>query len=155
MLIRLVHLVVLLGMVGCSTATYIRASVTENPLEQVAQQAQKEWSVERVDANTLEISDAWPLHSLLSIGYTQSHADLIYDPSASVLNIRYYVQSNQLLLLFIPFYLDAEPGFVGGGLKPTMNAQINKILGWSGAITQTRRAGAQSDKFPPTDTTHP
>ncbi len=147
--IRLMAVALMLVLSGCSTATYIRASVAENPLDGVAQQAQEDWSVERVDANTLTISDAWPIHSVFSFGYTASHANLVYDKSASVLNIRYYLQTNQLFALFIPIHLDAEPGFVGGALKPIMNDQVNDILRWSGATVQSRRAGPQSEPFPP------
>ena len=155
MLIRLAAVVLMLVLSGCSTATYIRADVAGNPLDRVAQQAQEEWSVERVDANTLHISDAWPIHSVLSFGYSASHANLVYDPSASTLNIRYYLQSNQLFALFIPIHLDAEPGFVGGALKPIMNDQVNDIVKWSGATVKSRRAGPQSEPFPSQGTAAP
>ena len=141
--------VLLLGMFGCSTATHIRATVADNPLDRVAQQAQENWSVERVDANTLHLTDAWPIHSLLSLGYSASHANLSYDAPASALNIQYYFQSNQLFMLFIPFTLDAEPGFTGAALKPIMNGQLDDILRWSGAAVVSRRAGDKSDSFPP------
>ena len=39
MLTRFVLPVFLLGTFGCSSATYIRATVTDNPLDRVAQQA--------------------------------------------------------------------------------------------------------------------
>lgn len=149
MLARFVLVVLLLGTFGCSSATYIRAKVTDNPLDQVAQQAQEGWSVDRVDANTLQLSDAWPIHSFLALGYSVSHANLSYDPSDSVLNIQYYFQSNQLLMLFVPFYIDAEPGFAGGALKPIMNWQIDDILRWSGTSVTSRRAGEKSEPFPP------
>lgn len=149
MFIRLMTVMFVLVLSGCSTATYIRATVAENPLDRVAQQAQEDWSVERVDANTLNMSDAWPIHSVFSFGYSASHANLVYDPSASALNIRYYLQSNQLFALFIPIHLDAEPGFVGGALKPIMNDQVKDILKWSGATVKSRRAGPQSELFPP------
>jgi len=149
MLARLILVVLLLGTVGCSTATYIRATVTDNPLDRVAQQAQENWSVERVDANTLHLTDAWPIHSILALGYSASHANLSYDAPASVLNIQYYFQSNQLFMLFIPFTLDAEPGFTGGALKPIMNDQLNEIIRWSGASVVSRRASDNSDPFPP------
>jgi len=147
--IRLMAVVLILVLSGCSTATYIQANVGDNPLDRVARQAQEDWSVERVDANTLNISDAWPIHSVLSFGYSASHANLAYDPSASTLNIRYYLQSNQLFALFIPIHLDAEPGFVGGALKPIMSDQVNDIIKWSGATVKSRRAGPQSDPFSP------
>lgn len=153
MLARLMLVVLLLGTYGCSTASYIRGTVTDNPLDRVAQQAQENWSVERVDANTLRLTDAWPIHSILALGYSSSHANLSYDAPASVLNIQYYFQSNQLLMLFIPFTLDAEPGFIGAALKPIMNDQLNDIMRWSGASVVSRRVGDSSDPFPPKTTT--
>jgi len=149
MLARLMLIVLLIGTFGCSSATYIRAKVTENPLDRVAQQAQEDWTVERIDANTLELSDAWPIHSIFSLGYSASYANLAYNATDSVLDVRYYFKSNQLGLLFIPFSLDAEPGFVGGALKPIMNDQIKDILQWSGASVLSRRAGEMSETFPP------
>ena len=79
MIARLVLVVLLLGTFGCSSATYIRAKATENPLDRVAQQAQKDWSVERVDANTLQLTDSWPIHSIFSLGRSVSRANLSYD----------------------------------------------------------------------------
>lgn len=149
MLSRFFLVALLLGTFGCSSATYIRAKVMENPLDRVAQQAQEDWSVDRVDQNTLHLSDAWPFHSLGALGYSASHANLVYEPNEPALHVQYYFQSNQLLMLFIPMTLDAEPGFAGGALKPIMNRQINDILGWSGATVQSRRAGHKSDPFPP------
>lgn len=49
--VRLVLLSFMLVTVGC-TATYIKATVTDNPLDRVAEQAKEEWAVERVDQNT-------------------------------------------------------------------------------------------------------
>lgn len=149
MLARLILVALLLGTFGCSSATYIRATVTDNPLDRVAQQAQEDWSVERVDANTLHLSDAWPIHSILSLGSSASYANLNYDPAGSELHVQYFFQSNQLGLLFMPIYLDAEPGFAGGALKPIMAGQINDILRWSGASVVSRRVGDKSDPFPP------
>ena len=149
MLARFILVVLVLATFGCSSATYIRAKATENPLDRVAQQAQKDWSVERVDANTLQLTDSWPIHSVLSLGRSVSRANLSYDGQNSALDIQYYFQSNQLVLLFIPMYLDAEPGFAGGALKPIMSDQVNDILRWSGASVISRRAGEQSEPFPP------
>lgn len=146
---RMLLLLSLAGTFGCYSASYIQAKVTDNPLDRVAQQAQKDWSVERVDANTLHLSDySWPFHNLWTLGYSRSHAKLFYDSSDSVLNIQYYLQSNQLLFLFTPIYLDAEPGFIGGAPKPVMNSQIHEILKWSGALVISRRSGPQSEPFP-------
>ncbi len=152
---RLVLVVLILCTFGCSSATYIRAKVAENPLDRVAQQAQADWSVDRVDANKLELSDAWPWHSLGALGYSASHANCVYDPSESVLHIQYYFQSNQLFMLFIPFTIDAEPGFAGAALKPTMNGQINDLLRWSGGTVLSRRAGDNSEPFPPKSSSSP
>lgn len=155
MLARFILVVLLLGTIGCSSASYIRATVTDNPLDRVAQQAQEDWSVERVDANTLKLSDAWPIHSFFSLGYSASYANLSYDARGSLLDIQYYFQSNQLLMLFIPLYLHAEPGFGGAALKPTMNGQIDDIMRWSGASVISRRAGEQSESFPPKENASP
>ncbi len=149
MLARFMLVVLVLATFGCSSATYIRANVTENPLDRVAQQAQEDWTVERVDANTLQLTDSWPIHSILSLGRSVSKANLSYDGQNSALDIQYYFQSNQLGLLFIPIYLNAEPGFTGGALKPIMNSQVSDILRWSGASVESRRAGKQSEPFPP------
>ncbi len=161
MSIRLIQVMLLLAMFGCSTATYIRANVTDNPLDRVAQKAQEDWSVQRVNENTLALSDAWPIHSILSLGYSASHADLVYDKSASALHIRYYLQWNGLFTLFFPIHRDAEPGLdwvflnYGGALKAVMNQQISDILRWSGATVQSRRVGTLSDTFPPGGTSAP
>lgn len=133
---------------GCSGASYIKATVPDNPLQRVAQQAEQEWSVERVDENTLHLRDSWPIHSIFALGYSASYANLFYDPSVPELNIQYYFKSYQPTTLWIPFSIDAEPGFVGGVLKPTMNQQIDDILRWSGATVTSRRAGSRSEAFP-------
>lgn len=155
MVARIVLVILLLGTFGCSSATYIRAKVADNPLERVAQQAQEDWSITRVDANTLQLSDAWPVHSFLALGFSTSHANLSYDASGSVLNVQYFFQSNQLPLLFIPFYIDAEPSLGGEALKPIMNGQINDILRWSGASVISRRVGEKSEPFPPNESASP
>ena len=154
---QMLLLVLLLGTFGCvsSTATYIQAKVTHNPLDRVAQQAQDDWSVERVDANTLHLSDAWPLASIGGLGYSASHANLFYDEATSVLNIQYYKRSQHLASLWKPSYLHAEPGFVGMVLKPIMNGQITDILRWSDASVISRRAGDISEPFPPKASTSP
>lgn len=141
-------LLLLLGTFGCSSATYIRATVADNPLDRVAQQAQENWSVERVDANTLHLSDTWPIHSFFSLGYSASHANLFYAVSESVLHIQYYFQSIALGNLFIPIYLHAEPGGYGALLKSTMSDQIVDILRWSNASVISRREGDRSEPFP-------
>jgi hypothetical protein len=133
---------------GCSGASYIKATVPDNPIQRVAQQAQQEWSVERVDENTLHLRDSWPIHSIFALGYSASYANLFYDPSVPELNIQYYFKSYQPVTLWIPFSLDAEPGFAGGALKPIMNQQIDDILRWSGATITSRRAGSRSEAFP-------
>lgn len=76
MLARFILVVLVLATFGCSSATYIRATAAENPLDHVAQQAQNDWSVERVDANTLQLTDSWPIHSIFSLGRSVSRADL-------------------------------------------------------------------------------
>jgi hypothetical protein len=147
---QLCFLSVSLFMVGCSSsASYIKASVPDNPVDQVAQQAMENWSVERVDVNTLELRDAWPIYSFGALGYGASHANLYYDPASSELNVRYYFKAFPLMTLWIPFSIDAEPGLLGAALKPTMNDQINDIMRWSGGSIISRRAGERSESFPP------
>jgi len=144
---RLLLLVFTLATFGCS-ATYIKATVRDNPLERVAQQAQKDWSVERMDENTLRLRNLWPIHSFFALGYSASYANLSYDPSVPELNLQYYFKSHQLGLLFIPISIDAEPGFFGGLLKPIMNQQIDDILRWSDATATSRRSGSRSEQSP-------
>ncbi|HVG01740.1 MAG TPA: hypothetical protein VM842_02575 [Nitrospira sp.] len=137
-------------MTGCSSsATYIRATVPDHPLDRVAQQAQKNWSVERVDVNSLELSDAWPTYSFGALGYGASHANLFYDPAGSELHVQYYFKAFPIMTLWIPFSIDAEPGAFGAALKPTMNNQIKDILKWSDGTITSRRAGERSESFPP------
>jgi hypothetical protein len=143
-------LIVSLVVAGCSSsATYIRATVPEHPLDRVAQQAQENWSVGRVDANTLELSDAWPTYSFGALGYGASHATLFYDSAGSELHLQYYFKAYPMMTLWIPFSIDAEPGAFGAALKPTMNDQISDIMKWSGGTVTVRRSGERSEAFPP------
>ncbi|MBH0198796.1 MAG: hypothetical protein HP497_05145 [Nitrospira sp.] len=147
---RMLGLVLVVGTFGCTgTATYIQAKVTDNPLDRVAQQAQEEWSVERVDANTLHLSQFWPIHSVLSLGYSTSHAKLFYVEPDAMLDIQFYFRSNSFLNLFISIYIDADPSpYIGWPLKPTMNGQIDDILKWTGASVIRRYRDFQSEPFP-------
>jgi len=145
---RLFLLFFILAAFGCSAASYIKATVPDNPLQRVAQQAQQDWSVERVDENTLHLRNSWTTHSVLSLGYSRSYANLFYDPSIPELNLQYFFESNQLFTLWFPTSIDAEPGFAGGALKPTMNQQIDDILRWSGATITSRRSGSRFEAFP-------
>jgi hypothetical protein len=140
---------------GCAGASYVRATVQDNPLQRVAERAQEEWSVERVDENTLRLRDSWPIHSVFALGYSASYANLFYDPSGSELYFQYYFKSFQPLTLWIPYSIDAEPGFVGGALKPIMNQQIDDILKWSDATVTSRRSGSRSEAFPQVGSTLP
>ena len=141
-------LLIVLFMAGCSSS-YIKASVPDNPLDRVARQAQEDWTVERVDANTLHLSDAWPIYSVAALGYGASHATLYYDSAGSELNVQYYFKAYPMMTLWIPISIDAEPGALGALLKPTMKAQINRLIGWSGGTITARRAGDRSESFPP------
>ncbi|MBS0170886.1 MAG: hypothetical protein JSR62_11075 [Nitrospira sp.] len=139
--------------VGCSSsATYIRATVPDHPLDRIAQQSQEQWSIERVDANTLKLSDAWPMYSFGALGYGASYANLVFDPTASELNVQYYFRAFAIMRQWIPFSIDAESGVFGVALKPTMNDQINEIIKWSGGTIISRRAGERSEPFPPQST---
>ena len=146
--IRMLSFVVVFGTFGCSSATYIQAKVVDNPLDRIEQKAQEDWTVKRTSANSLQLSDAWPFHSVGALGYSASHANLVYDNTASMLDLQYYLQSNQLLTLFLPMTLDAEPGAWGALLKPTMNDQITDILRWGNASIVSRRGGDTSEPFP-------
>lgn len=149
-------LIFLLGTVGCSSATYIQAKVTENPIDRVVDQSGEMWSKKRIDSNTLELSQPWPTSGFgrvlifWDLESNVTHANLSYDAAASVLNIQYYFEGRQLLMLFIPFTVDAEPAVVvGRWIKPAMNAHIQDILRWSDASVLSRRGGDKSEQFPP------
>jgi hypothetical protein len=147
---RMMLLIVSLAVAGCSSsATYIRATVPDDPLDRVARQAQENWSVDRVDANTLYLSDAWPTYSFGALGYGASHAHLFYDPTGAELHLQYYFKAYPMMTLWIPFSIDAEPGAFGAALKATMNDQINDILKWSDGTIASRRTGERSEAFPP------
>ena len=89
MITRFVLAVLLLGTVGC-TVTFIQATATENPLDRVEQQAQEEdWSIERVNADTLHLRHAWVVSSIVNLGYVVSHTSLVYNHADSVLYIQY------------------------------------------------------------------
>jgi len=144
---QLFLLVLPLVALGCS-ASYIRASIPDNPLQKVAQQAQEDWSVEQVSEHTLQLRDSWPIWSVLALGHGASHANLFYDPSGFELSVQYYFEAFPLMTLWIPISIDAEPGFLGLLLKPLMNRQIDDILRWSGATITSRRSGPRSEAFP-------
>lgn len=152
MITRFVLIVLLLGTFGCA-ATYIRATTTDYPLDRVEQNAQEEWSTERVDANTLHLSNVWPFRSFFALGYVASHAHLVYDSTNAVLHIQYYLSTINPASLFIPITNDAEPRnctyrcWYDSTLD--MNEDINNILQWSGASVISRRGGKLSETFPP------
>jgi hypothetical protein len=152
MITRFVIIVLLLGTFGCS-ATYIRATTTNNPLYQLEQNAQVDWSTEWVDANTLHLSNVWPYRSIFSLGYVASHAHLVYDSTDAVLHIQYYLSTIGPTTLFIPLTINAEPRKCNyrcsWDLTPNMNEEINSILRWSGASVISRRGGMLSESFPP------
>lgn len=130
-------------------STYIRATVPEDPLDRVAQQAQEHWSVVRVDANVLELSGAWPTYSCGAPGCGASHAILFYDSAGSELHLQYYFKAYPMMTLWISFSIDAEPVVFGATLTPTMNDQINDIMKWSDGTVTLRRSGERSEPFPP------
>jgi hypothetical protein len=155
MITRFVLIVLLLGTVGCS-ATYIRATVTDNPLDRVEQKAQDDWSIERVDAYTLHLSNFWPILSFFfPIAYVTSHAILVYDPAGTVLHIRYYLRMISPLYLFIPITRDADSTCRPDSYKCSdftylsRQEEVLDILRWSEASVISRRAGKRSETFPP------
>ena len=152
MMTRLVLIVLMLGTFGCA-ATYIRATTTDNPLYRVEENAQEEWSTERIDANTLHLSNVWPFRSFFALGYVASHAHLVYDSTYAVLHIQYYLSTINPASLFIPITNHAEPRncTYRCGFDPTldMDEEIKNILQWSGASVISRRRGKLSETFPP------
>jgi hypothetical protein len=145
--IRLLFLFFMLATVGC-TATYIKATVHDNPLPRIADQAREDWSVERADNNTLRLRNLWPIHSFFTLGYSASYANLYYNAPASELDLQYFLKGYSLVYLFIPITISAEPGSSSWPLKPIMDKQIEDILGWSGATVQSRRNGSWFEPFP-------
>lgn len=153
MISRVVLVVFLLGTLGCS-ATYISASTTDNPLNRVEENAQEDWSTERIDANTLHLRNVWPMQSFWSLCYSASHPHLVYDSTDGLLHVQYYLWRNSPLFLFIPSTHDAEsPDCTGRGRCwygiGHMNEEIKDILKWSGASVISRRAVPVSETFPP------
>ena len=150
MITRFILIVLLLGTFGCS-ATYIRATTTDNPLYRIEENAQEDWSTEWVDANTLHLSNVWPVHSILSLGYVASHAHLVYDSTDAVLHIQYYLSTITHSSLYIPMTDDAEPMMCRRcqARRELMNEEISTILQWSGALVISRRHGKLSEIFPP------
>src|SRR5262245_56701970 len=68
----LLVLLFLLNTMGCS-ASYLRATVKDNPLDVVAREAQKDWSVDRIDSSTLRLTKSHVPASMLLLGYCASH----------------------------------------------------------------------------------
>lgn len=73
-----------------------------HPLDRVEQKAQEDWSIDRVDTNTLHLSKFWPGYSISALGYAASLADLVYDHADSVLYVPYYFKIISPFYLFIP-----------------------------------------------------
>jgi hypothetical protein len=148
---RILVLFFLLVTMGCS-ASYIRATVKDNPLNVVASKAQTDWSVDWVDHYTLRLTKSHVPASILMFGYCASHATLFYDASASELKMEYYLQGNYLMTLWMPARSDAELGPEPSALKLALNHEIDDILRWSGASVTERRIVKKSEPFPPTPT---
>lgn len=148
---RMLLLVLLVGTFGCGggTATYIQAKVTDNPLDRVAQQAQEDWSLDRVDANTLHLSQVEPLESVIAIGYCAFHAKLFYAESDSVLHIQYYLQKNTFYHnLFLSILDTTHSDFEQHQPLSIANRKIYDILRWSKASVITRYGGPWYEPFP-------
>src|SRR5262245_2578428 len=146
---RILVLFFLLNTMGC-TASYIRATVKDNPLDVVAREAQTDWSVDWIDHYTLRLTKSHVPASILLLGYCASHATLFYDASASELKMQYYLQGNYLMTLWMPARTDAELGPEPSALKLALNHEIDDILRWSGASVTERRVVKKSEPFPPT-----
>ena len=145
---RILVLSFVLNTMGCS-ASYIRATVKDNPLDVVASEAQTDWSVDRLDRNTLRLTQSHVLASILMLGYCASHATLFYDATTSELKMQYYLQGNYLMTLWMPARTDAELRPGPSGLKSALNHEIDDILRWSEASVTERRLGKKSEPFPP------
>jgi len=146
---RILVLCFLLNTMGCS-ASYLRGTVKDNPLEVVAREARTDWSVDWIDQHTLRLTKSHILSSILMLGYCASHATLFYDASASELKMQYYLQGNYLMTLWIPARTDAEGGPEPSKLKLALNHEIDDILRWSGASVTERKVVKKSGPFPPT-----
>ena len=129
-----VCLTFILFLIGCGV-TNIHSKVDSNPLKHIAQKASDKYSIKWIDDNTMTVSDWWPTHSCLSLGYTAFHAEMKY--SDGLLEGDYYVQSNQVFTLFFPTRVDVGPAFWGGALKPYIKSQINEILGYAGSSMES------------------
>ena len=145
---RILVLFFLLNTLACS-ASYIRATAKDNPLDVVAREAQTDWSVDRIDPYTLRLTKSHVLASILMLGYCSSHANLFYDASTSELKMQYYLQGNYLMTVWMPARTDAELGPVPSQLKLALNHEIDDILRWSGASVTERKAVKKSEPFPP------
>lgn len=149
---RLALVVLLLGTVGCSSATHIRATAKYNPLDRVEQKAQEDWSIDRVDTNTLDLSKFWPGYSISALGYAASLADLVYDHADSVLYVPYYFKIISPFYLFIPTTHDADHRRseykYSWSLSRRMNDELDDTLRWSGASVISGRGGKLSETFP-------
>jgi hypothetical protein len=144
---RILVLFFLLNTMGCS-ASYLRATVKDNPLDVVASEAETDWSVDWIDQHTLRLTKSHVLASILMFGYCASHATLFYDASASELKMQYYLQGNYLMTLWMPARTDAELGPEPSELKLALNHEIDDILRWSGASVTERRVVKKSEPFP-------
>lgn len=118
---------------GCAVSK-IHSPMASNPLKKIAADASRTYTVRWIDDNTLEITDPWPIASVLSLGYAEFHADLRYEDN--ILEGDYYLQSNNLFFLFLPVWTDAQLGLFGLQYKPFLRYQTNEVLGYAGSSMQ-------------------
>jgi hypothetical protein len=139
-------LLLTLVLTGCSsTATYIHATVPDNPLPMV--EKSDGWYVDDRANNSLQLSNVWTGWSLLLFSYASSHAELAYTPDAHTLDIRYYLEIRPWWSLFLWGRThDAEQN--SGMWGTIMNQQIQDLLRTSHAEVLSRRSGDISEPFP-------
>ena len=144
----LAPLLLLIPTAACNSVTHIRAPANKQALKSIVEKASSEYSVTWKGENTLRISDWWPVHSIGSLGYTAFHGDFRYDEGE--VEADFYLQSNQLLLLFLPLRIDTGPGMAGALLKPYMRKQMDQVLGWGGISVKAEAVSYGSpEEHPP------
>jgi hypothetical protein len=119
---------VLLLCCGCSV-THITSRVAPNALKIISEKAvTKDYMVEWVNEDTIQVSKKWPVSSVANLGPTVFHADLHYNSNTLIGD--YYLQTNSFLSFFLPTYIDLSPDSGGLLIKPFIRREINEILGF-------------------------
>jgi hypothetical protein len=131
---------------GCGTVSRVTAHSPSNPTTKIESRATPEWYVERLDENTIELRKAW----MFLLYWEISVAQVRYLPGKELAVVEFAAgeamwsggfcrpQVNERPCLVS--YLDAEFGCVGLCLKPTLRAQLSKILTWGELDVVERRS---------------